>query len=99
MFNLPATEQYSRTQEGAESGYLTKFFTGLQNTKGTAIWQKRFIWYIASSKDRSAFSESIKKINRWDFERIIPCHGDVIEKDAKGIFQKVMEWHLNTPQA
>ncbi|KAF1989818.1 hypothetical protein K402DRAFT_410899 [Aulographum hederae CBS 113979] len=25
---------------------------------------------------------------------IIPCHGDVMETSGKGIFQKIMEWHL-----
>lgn len=26
---------------------------------------------------------------------MIPCHGDVIEKDGKTAFQKVMKWHLD----
>ena len=95
MFNLPATEQYSRTKEGAESGFLTKMFVGLMSAEGSAKWQKRFLWYVASSKDREGFNKSIRKINGWDFEKIIPCHGDVIESGAKGIFQNVMEWHLN----
>ena len=66
----------------------------INNTAGSAIWQKRFIWYGISSSDRSAFNKSIAAIDKWDFERIIPCHGDVIEKEGKGIFRKAFEWHL-----
>lgn len=94
MFNLPANEQFSRTGEASTSGFLTRVFIGMQNTMGPATWQKRFLWYIASSGDRSGFSQSAQKIASWDFDRIIPCHGDVIESGGKGIFKKVFEWHL-----
>ena len=95
MFNLPATEQYSKTREGATTGILTKLFIGLMSAEGTATWQKRFLWYAASSPDRPDFNRSIRKIDSWDFQRIIPCHGDVIESGAKGIFKKVFNWHLD----
>ena len=94
MFNLPANEQYSKSGEDPSGGLLTKLFIGLQNTAGTATWQKRFLWYAASSGDRKGFNESAKKISEWDFDRIIPCHGDVIETGGKDIFKKVFEWHL-----
>ena len=42
------------------------------------------------------FAECAKSIEKWDFDRIIPCHGDVIESDGKGIFQKIMAWHLKS---
>ncbi|CAF9939320.1 MAG: hypothetical protein ALECFALPRED_008069 [Alectoria fallacina] len=95
MFNLPANEQFSRTGEDPTSGIFTKLFIGLQNTVGTAQWQKRFLWYAASAGDRQGFNESAKRIASWDFDRIIPCHGDVIERGGKGIFNKVFDWHLN----
>lgn len=95
LFNLPATEQFSRAGESATSGILTRLFAYLNNTGGSAIWQKRFIWYGISAGNRSSYNKSMAKINGWDFDRIIPCHGDVIESGGKGIFQKVMEWHLD----
>ena len=95
MFNLPAREQFSKTGQDPTSGFLTKMFIGFQNTMGAATWQKRFLWYAASSSDRLGFNQSAAKIASWDFDRIIPCHGDVIETDGKGIFKKVFEWHLN----
>ena len=97
MFNLPANEQFSRTGENPTSGILTKLFIGLQNTTGPATWQKRFLWYLASSGDRQGFNQSARKIASWDFDRIIPCHGDVIESGGKGIFKKVFDWHLSAP--
>lgn len=87
MFNLPAHEQYSRSGESATGGVWTRLFVAMQNTTGPATWQKRFLWYVASAGDRQGFAQSVKRINGWDFERIVPCHGDVIETGAKGIFQ------------
>jgi len=94
MFNLPATEQFSKSGVSPKSGILTKIFGAMQSTAGTAIWQKRTIWYGTSSGDRPAFNQSVSKITKWNFERIIACHGDVIEGEGKGIFEKVFGWHL-----
>jgi len=94
IFNLPATEQFSKTGESASTGAATKFFTSLNNTQGNAIGQKRFILYAISSGNRTSFNKSTLKIDAWDFDKIIPCHGDVIEKNGKGVFRTVMEWHL-----
>lgn len=94
LFNLPATEQMSKTGIDPTAGLLTRLFIAINNTQGSAIWQKRFLWYGISAGDRPSYNDSVQKINKWDFDRIIPCHGDVIERDGKGIFQKVMEWHL-----
>mgnify|MGYP001562916667 FL=1 len=94
MFNSPPTEQYSRTGEAAEGNTLSRLFQYLQSTKGRAMGQRRIQWYAASSKNRKAFNESAAIIYSWDFRYIIPCHGDVIEDEAKGTFKKVFEWHL-----
>jgi hypothetical protein len=94
LFNLPATEQFSKTGLDARSGILTKLFSALNSTAGSAMGQRRFIWYAVSSGNRPSYSASMNKINGWDFDKIIPCHGDVIESDGKGIFQKIFAWHL-----
>lgn len=92
IFNLPATEQHSKVGD-AHAGILTKIFIALNGTNGENPWQKRFIWY-ANGSDRTSFGDSMKKIERFDFDRIIPCHGDVIESGGKGVFQKIMVWFL-----
>lgn len=94
LFNLPATEQFSKTGVSATSGILTKILGALNSTKGEAIWQRRLIWYGISAGDRTGFNDSVSRIAKWDFDRLIPCHGDVIETGGKGIFEKVMQWHL-----
>ncbi|KAK4565393.1 hypothetical protein LTR86_004010 [Recurvomyces mirabilis] len=94
MFNLPATEQFSRTGVSATSGVLTRIVNAINTTHGSAIWQKRLLWYALSASDRTGFNRSMGKIAGWDFDRIVPCHGDVIEKGGKGVFEKVFSWHL-----
>lgn len=92
LFNLPATEQYSKTGLDASSGLLTKLFGALMNTRGEMTWQKRFLWYAASGGDRPGFTESVKRVKAWDYDRVIPCHGDVIETGGKTIVDKAMSW-------
>ncbi|KFG79979.1 hypothetical protein MANI_019884 [Metarhizium anisopliae] len=93
LFNLPATEQYSKVPESQRpGGFLDKLFRGVQNTEGDATWAKRFNWYLA--KDRNSMNESLKVIAQWDFTTLIPCHGDVIEGNAKEVFDKIFEWNL-----
>ncbi|KAK3694282.1 hypothetical protein B0T22DRAFT_66347 [Podospora appendiculata] len=95
MFNLPATEQYSRVPgEDGKPGWMGWIFTKLQSTAGDAKGQKQFLWHLASRGDRPAFNESVRRIAEWDFETVIPCHGDVIQRNGKQVFEKVFEWHL-----
>jgi hypothetical protein len=95
LFNLPATEQYSKTGIAADDGFFTKLAIQFQSTQAPATWQQRFIWYVVSSKNRAGFTESVKTIDKWDFDRLIPCHGDVIETGAKDVFRRVFGWYLN----
>jgi hypothetical protein len=93
MFNLPATEQFSKSGVSAESGLLTKLFGGLiMNTRGNMVWQKRAIWYGTAAKDREGFAKSVKRVNGWEFDRVVPCHGDVIEVGGKEKWVELMSW-------
>lgn len=49
--------------------------------------------YVAS-KDKPSFSASAKRVAAWDFDRIIPCHGDVIETGGSDVFRRLFAWHL-----
>lgn len=57
------------------------------------MWQKRFLWYVAV-KDREAFGHSARRILGWRFDRVVPCHGDVIETGGKGVFEKMVDWFV-----
>ncbi|KAA8647131.1 hypothetical protein EYZ11_012147 [Aspergillus tanneri] len=94
LFNLPAREQYSKSNESATGGLLTRLICPMLSTTPPATWQKRFVWYVLSTADRQAFTESMRRIDRWDFNRLIPCHGDVVESGGKAVFRTVMEWFL-----
>lgn len=37
----------------------------------------------------SAMSRDAKTVTEWNFLRIIPCHGDVIEKEGKMVWRDV----------
>ena len=93
MFNLPATEQYSKSGTSATSGYLTKAFIFFSNPQNT--WVKKFTWYFMSSNDRPSFNQNIRTIDSWPFDRMIPCHVDVIESGAHSMFRKVFSWHID----
>lgn len=96
LFNLPATEQYSRATEAERNshGLVNKMFGAIQSTEGEAKGLKRFLWYGMSSSDRPAFNKSIERINSWDFVTIIPCHGETMVGNGKPLFEKVFAWHL-----
>lgn len=95
LFNLPPTEQYSKVSkvETLNGGFLGKFFAGVLDPHSDTKWMKRFNWYVLG-KDRGSFNDSMRVIDTWDFITLIPCHGDVIERDAKELFRKAFEWHL-----
>ncbi|KAI0088875.1 hypothetical protein BDY19DRAFT_153309 [Irpex rosettiformis] len=84
LFNLPPTEQYSKSKESATVPFISSHmnpFSGLH---------KRMVWSIA--RDKEAMKRDLKTIRGWDFDRIIPCHGDVIEKDGKAAFEELFKW-------
>ncbi|KAI0379072.1 beta-lactamase-like protein [Hypomontagnella monticulosa] len=98
LFNLPATEQYSKVPEAEKKGnaWLNRLFESLNSTAGEAKGLKRFLWYVLSNgnKDRAGFNESVKRIDAWDFETLIPCHGETIVGNGKELFRKAFEWHI-----
>lgn len=94
LFNLPPTEQYSKVPNLPKEGTLSKIFASLQSTHGDATSLKRLNWYVISKGDREGFNKSIKTIDSWDFDTIIPCHGDTLVGNGKEVFRKAFEWHL-----
>ncbi|KAI4863491.1 beta-lactamase-like protein [Hypoxylon rubiginosum] len=96
MFNLPAVEQYSRVPaaDKAAHGLLNRVFEGANSTAGDAKGLRRFLWYVISRGDRAAFNESVRRVDAWDFDTIIPCHGETVVGGGKDLFRKAFEWHL-----
>ncbi len=42
-------------------------------------------------QDRVAFRASVDRILRWDFDRIILSHGEIVERDGKALFRAAFE--------
>jgi len=86
LFNLPPTEQYSKT---GSSGRIPVI-----GTLNPYMWlHKRFVWSLG--EDKEAMKRDVKTVAGWDFDRIIPCHGDVIEKDGNSAWREAYKWYLD----
>ncbi|KAL8337509.1 hypothetical protein RB598_006416 [Gaeumannomyces tritici] len=92
VFNLPAREAFSASGVDPAAGFVARLVGAVLQTASPA-WQRRVSWY-ASASDRARFAESVKRINGWEFDRIIPCHGDVIESGGKKVFADIFEPYL-----
>lgn len=43
-------------------------------------------------QDKPSVAESARVIGKWDFERIVMAHGDVIETGGKAVFDRLYGW-------
>ncbi|KAK1752820.1 hypothetical protein QBC47DRAFT_389306 [Echria macrotheca] len=100
LFNLPATEQYSLTETDPQRGIVgmavAKAFNAAEGMSLT--WQKRNLWYVVARKDRAGFGESMKRVLGWQFDRVIPCHGDTIETGGKKVLEELTSWFVEGKQ-
>ncbi|PCH44721.1 hypothetical protein WOLCODRAFT_77748, partial [Wolfiporia cocos MD-104 SS10] len=90
LFNLPPTEQYSKT---GSSGRIPIF-----GTLSPYQWiHKRFVYSLGTDKEQATSlpHRDVRTVVGWDFERIIPCHGDVIEKDGNKAWREAYKWYLD----
>jgi len=66
--------------------------------RANGMWQRfgpsRIIRALAVS-DRAALRRSLEEVLHWDFERIIPGHGDVIESGGPAAIRAA--WRLSGP--
>jgi hypothetical protein len=110
LFNLPAKEQYSMPGAGKPSGGLLSYvFDPAKMNPYNSTYQgmvlqlardKQFVFSLlpfdpALISCSRQVAHSVQVIDSWDFDRIIPCHGEVIEtkgKDAwRACFTKLFE--------
>jgi len=69
------TEQYAKTKTSPK-------VLGLNLGFGPYSWfHPHFCWALGD--DKAAMARDAKLVQGWDFTRIIPCHGDVIETGGK----------------
>ncbi|EKM56514.1 uncharacterized protein PHACADRAFT_160039 [Phanerochaete carnosa HHB-10118-sp] len=87
LFNLPANEQYSKS---SSSGRIPLLGNMIHPWHGL---HKKLAW--AAGVDKAAMKRDCKAIADWDFKRIIPCHGDVIEERGKDAFMEAFKAFLD----
>lgn len=75
LFNVPAP-----------AGLFARLVSWAADIGGGAPRQSRF--GRMNVRDRAAFAASVEKIATWDFDRIVPGHGDVIERDGKRVWRE-----------
>jgi hypothetical protein len=53
--------------------------------------------FRATTTDRDAARESIERILRWDFDRIVIGHGEMVETGGKAALRAAYEWLQPSP--
>ncbi|WWC59700.1 uncharacterized protein I303_102262 [Kwoniella dejecticola CBS 10117] len=84
LFNLPPTEQFSR------AGGVPTLFKWLGGGKSMSPGGKvHDLMANAISKDKPLLKKELQPILAAKWDRIIPCHGDVIETGGKVAWEKI----------
>ncbi|KAH9477979.1 hypothetical protein JR316_0010212 [Psilocybe cubensis] len=86
LMNLPGNEQYSKAKQKPQ------WFRFNVSPASTWIYPK-LIWSLG--EDKEAMRRDAKTVSGWDFDRIIPCHGDVIETNGKKAWNDVYKSFLD----
>ncbi|BGP20781.1 hypothetical protein JCM10213_008918 [Rhodosporidiobolus nylandii] len=87
LFNLPPKEQYSRTSTRSTLPFVSHAFQ-----PGTKTHQR--VLYHGLATDKAEMSRMAKRVAGWDFDRMIPCHGDVMETGGKKAWTDTYRWFL-----
>ncbi|KAJ9121213.1 hypothetical protein QFC24_004888 [Naganishia onofrii] len=85
IFNLPCTEQYAKASTDGRA------FWPLSMIQSKAVAGHPFIPTM-TTKDKVAMARDVAVINGWDFDRMIPCHGNIIPTHAKEIWLKAFSF-------
>jgi len=87
LFNLPCTEQYSNSKSSGSVPLISSYLNP------HTYLHRQFLWM--TGKDKAAMTRDAQTVASWDFDRIIPCHGNVIETGGKQAWTDAYQWYLN----
>lgn len=57
----------------------------------------RGLFFYMATTDYVLMRRDAKKVAEWDVERIVPCHGDVIDEGAGEAWRSAYAWFLEGP--
>ncbi|KXT15833.1 hypothetical protein AC579_10420 [Pseudocercospora musae] len=89
LMNLPATEQYHPSS--ANEGLFSREFA--KRAHPFSIWFRRLIYYVACVR-YAPMRRDAKRVAELDIQRIVPCHGDVLDGDGNKAWAEVYQWFL-----
>jgi len=89
LFNLPAIESYGSAAKGSGTWPFSYLIKGMNPYGKTHQYLISMV-----SKDKANMAAGAKVVSGWDFNRIIPCHGEVIEGDGKQAWNTVFKQFL-----
>lgn len=81
------------TPSSAERGILSREFA--KRAHPGSDWFKRLLFWIATV-DYELMRRDVKRVAEWDFQRIIPCHGEVVEETGKEAWIETHRWFLES---
>lgn len=88
LINLPPNEQYSKSKSSPTIPIVSSWL----DLNPWSKQHKEFLW--SGGKDKEAMKRDAETVAGWDFDRIIPCHGDVIERNGKEAWREAYKWYL-----
>lgn len=93
LFNLPPTEQYSRAG-GVPAWYRYLMCSGASMSPGGYLHQ-----HLASGlfQDQEAARQQLKPIFEAKWDRIVPCHGEVIMSGGRKMWDEVWGKYAPSP--
>ncbi|KAI6094180.1 hypothetical protein EDD16DRAFT_1699118 [Pisolithus croceorrhizus] len=83
LLNLPATEQYSKCSRWIPQATL----------KPSSWAQQKILQSLATNVED--MKRDARTVASWDFDRIIPCHGDVIERDGNKAWREAYKFFID----
>ncbi len=86
---LTLCQQYHPSS--SDQGPLSREFA--KRAYPRSIWMKRLIYHIATV-EYTLMRRDAKRVAEWQLERIIPCHGDILESGGNEAWASVYEWFL-----
>jgi hypothetical protein len=85
LFNLPGNEQYSKSKTSPKLPIIGSF-------QPFGKIHKHFLW--GEGKDKAAMKKDAIAVANWDFDRVIMCHGDVIETGGNAAWREAYKWYI-----
>ncbi|KAG9034828.1 hypothetical protein FRB95_012521 [Tulasnella sp. JGI-2019a] len=88
LLNMPPREQYSKTKQ-SPIGWIP-----ILSYVAPFTWSHKF-FISGLVNDTEVTKVHAKTVESWDFDTIIPCHGDVVEGNGKAAWQSVWDKYLH----